>query len=210
VHQSHLLLVRDYPPKNGLSQGKSGRIGTIRALLDPRPKQNNGLRGYQQFLSMLVPEVFTMRETLDGHTRGRLFKSEKNRFRSEGAEPRIPSCLVIARLTETLPAPAAVDVTICAPAGPVESVRDDIVELVSPETGPVDSARVTQQQPKALPSDGRAYARRCRCGCRLAFTPRPGWSTHLRVAPKQPNPYRMRRDGTAITKRSTVLLSLIP
>jgi hypothetical protein len=71
-----------------------------------------------------------MRETLDGHTRGRLFKSEKIRFRSEGAEPRIPSCLVIARLTETLPAPAAVDVTIYAPAGPVESVRDDIVELV--------------------------------------------------------------------------------
>jgi len=28
----------------------------------------------------------------------------------------------------------------------------------------------------------------------LTFTPRPGWSTQLRVAPKQPNPYPMRRD----------------
>jgi len=58
------------------------------------------------------------------------------------------------RLGETLPAPAVVDVTIHAPAGPIESVRDEMVDLVSSETGPVDLAPVAQQQSKALPSDG--------------------------------------------------------
>jgi len=87
------LCASESPPFDaGLSTEKWSFARQIGALLD-RPKQNNGLRGYHQFLSMLVPEVFTMRETLDGYTRGRLFKSEKIRFRSEGAEPRIPSAL---------------------------------------------------------------------------------------------------------------------
>ncbi len=99
---------------------------------------------------------------------------------------------MIARLTETLPAPAAVDVTIHAPAEPIESVPDDVVELVSSETGPVDLAPVTQQRTKTLPSDGEPMPEDVAVGAGIHAE--AGMATHLRVAPKQPNPYTMKRD----------------
>jgi len=63
--------------------------------------------------------------------------------------------LIDLRFGKALPAPAAVDVSIHGPAESIESLRDEIVVLVSSETGPVDLAPVAQQHPKALPSDGR-------------------------------------------------------
>ena len=77
-------------------------------------------------------------------------------------------------------------------------------QSVGPAAGPVDLAPVTRQKAKVSPPMASVCQKMSLWV--LAFTPRPGWSTHLRVAPKQPIP--LRRDELQLRNEpKTVLLS---